>query len=125
MSIKPPLLWSGKRAALGAGLALASAICVSAAEPPAGRLLAAQCAQCHGTDGAAVGGFESIRGENAWSMYQKLREMKNRPAESIMDLQARGFTDEQLLAIATYLAGFKENGESGEDEHEEEEEEEE
>lgn len=72
------------------------------AEPPPGRLLAAQCAQCHGTDGR--GGFEAIAGKPASDLYNDLREMKQRPPETIMDRQARGYTDAQLRAIAEYLA---------------------
>ncbi|MBI5688716.1 MAG: c-type cytochrome [Verrucomicrobia bacterium] len=75
----------------------------SAATPP-GQLLASQCAQCHGTNGQAVSGFESIRGKSASDMYKTLVEMKNRPAENIMDRQARGYTDAQLRLIAEYLA---------------------
>lgn len=74
------------------------------AAPPPGQLLAAQCAQCHGTNGQAVSGFESIRGKSAKDMFDELLEMKRRPVESIMDRQARGYTDAQLRLIAEYLA---------------------
>jgi sulfide dehydrogenase cytochrome subunit len=95
--------------------AAASSSCVAAltlgfvplttqAAPPPGQLLVAQCAQCHGTNGQAVSGFESIRGKTAESMFKTLVEMKNRPAETIMDRQARGYTDAQLRLIAEYLA---------------------
>jgi sulfide dehydrogenase cytochrome subunit len=85
------------------GVALAAAATqVVCAEPSAGRLLAAQCAQCHGTNGA--GGFEAIAGQNPASLYEELLEMKARPVENIMDRQARGYTDAQLWLIAEYLA---------------------
>lgn len=74
------------------------------AAPPPGQLLASMCAQCHGTNGQAVAGFESISGKNANDLYKSLVEMKNRRVESIMDLQARGFTDAQLRLIAEYLS---------------------
>lgn len=74
------------------------------AAPPPGQLLAAQCAQCHGTNGQAVSGFESIRGKTAGEMFKTLLEMKTRPVETIMDRQARGYTDAQLRLIAEYLA---------------------
>jgi sulfide dehydrogenase cytochrome subunit len=71
--------------------------------PPPGRLLAAQCAQCHGTSG--VGGFEELAGRDARSLYNDLIEMKyRRETESIMDLAARGYTDAQLRLIADWLA---------------------
>jgi len=74
------------------------------AAPPPGQLLASQCAQCHGTNGQAVSGFESISGKSAADMFKLLLEMKTRPAETIMDRQARGYTDAQLRLIAEYLA---------------------
>lgn len=73
-------------------------------DPPPGQLLASQCFQCHGTDGRAVSGFESIAGKSADSMYQSLLEMSQRRPENIMDLQARAFTPAQLRLIAGYLS---------------------
>lgn len=76
------------------------------AAPPAGRLLAAQCAQCHGTGGSGRG-FDELAGESARELYGELREMKYRTRiESIMDRQARGYTDQQLRTIADYFASL-------------------
>ena len=70
-----------------------------------GRLLASHCAQCHGTNGNAVAGLEKLAGESANEIYEELLEMKYRfTPESIMDRQAKGYTDEQLRAIAEYFA---------------------
>jgi cytochrome subunit of sulfide dehydrogenase len=86
---------------IACGLLAAQPVC---AAPPAGRLLAAQCAQCHGTNGNGPG-FENIAGESAGELYHELLEMKYRTRiESIMDRQARGYSDAQLLSIANYLA---------------------
>lgn len=74
------------------------------AAPPAGQLLSSQCFQCHGTNGQAVGGFESIAGKNTAEMYNELLEMSRRRPESIMDLQVRAFTPAQLQLIAAYLS---------------------
>lgn len=74
------------------------------AAPPPGQLLASMCYQCHGTNGKAVAGFESITGRSANDMYNTLLEMSQRPPENIMDLQARAFTPAQLKLIATYLS---------------------
>jgi len=89
------------RRALLAGAALLIVTVPAAAEP--GGLLAAQCAQCHGTNGAGPG-FETLAGRDADSMFNDLLEMKQRPVEGIMDRQARGYTDEQLREIADYLS---------------------
>ena len=84
---------------------------IAYAEPSAGQRLAAQCAQCHGTNGD--GGFENIAGRNAASLYNGLLEMKARPVEGIMDRQARGYTDEQLWLISEYFATQQSSGGSG------------
>lgn len=45
-----------------AALALLLATAAAHGAPPAGRLLASQCAQCHGTNGQAVAGMEKLAG---------------------------------------------------------------
>jgi sulfide dehydrogenase cytochrome subunit len=108
IAITHPMHRRKRRHPVLVGLLMAAlpALCPVAAnaEPPSGRLLAAQCAQCHGTDGR--GGFEDIAGKPASDLYNDLREMKQRPPETIMDRQARGYTDAQLRAIADYLAAL-------------------
>jgi len=74
------------------------------AAPPPGQLLASMCYQCHGSNGQAVSGFESITGKSATEMYKSLLEMSQRRPENIMDLQARAFTPEQLRQLSNYLA---------------------
>ncbi|MDF1858722.1 MAG: hypothetical protein P1U87_00830 [Verrucomicrobiales bacterium] len=74
------------------------------AEPPRRCLLASRCFQCHGTNGQAVGGFESISEKSAHEMFEELREMSQRRPEDIMNLQASAYTGEQLRQISDYLA---------------------
>ena len=64
----------------------------------AGRLLASNCFQCHGTGG--VGGFDNIRGKEA----SEIREYLSQSASSsIMAAHAQGYTTAQLNAIISYL----------------------
>ena len=64
----------------------------------AGRLLASNCFQCHGTGG--VGGFDRIRGSDAAEVKDYLRK----PARNdIMAAHAQGYTSAQLDAIIAYL----------------------
>lgn len=87
--------------ALLAGVALLVAAAPAGAEP--GRLLASQCAQCHGTNGAGPG-FDELAGKSSYDLFHDLLEMKYRRIEGIMDRQARGYTDEQLRLISDYLS---------------------
>jgi len=94
-----------------AALSLSSlaATTVSAA-PPAGQLLASQCAQCHGTNGGGPG-FDKIAGKPADDLYGDLLEMKyTTQIESIMDRHARGYTDAQLYELSNYLATLPPSG---------------
>jgi sulfide dehydrogenase cytochrome subunit len=74
------------------------------------RLLASQCAQCHGTNGYARGDFEDIAGEEAGDLFEDLADMKgeDRP-ENIMDHQALGYSDQQIMRIARYYASLPED----------------
>lgn len=86
-------------------MALLVAAAAAHAAPPAGRLLAAQCAQCHGTNGQAVSGMEKLAGESEGEIYKELLEMKARiKPDEIMHRQAAGYSDAQIRLIARYFA---------------------
>ncbi|RVT50839.1 c-type cytochrome [Rubrivivax albus] len=75
-----------------------------AAKPPAGRLLASNCYQCHGTNGRGPG-FDDIAGKSARELYKDLKEFQSgEEGDGLMAAHARGYTDAQLMAIARYLA---------------------
>lgn len=76
----------------------AVALAVTSAPPPAGRLLASNCFQCHGTGG--TGGFEEIRGK---STNELLEYQRKSAANNIMAAHIQGYTAEQLQQIAAYL----------------------
>lgn len=81
------------------------------------RLLASQCAQCHGTNGVSAGGFDSLAGESIREIEEELSEVLT-PGESsdIMDHQAQGYNDYQIRLIAEYFSRLpKAPKESGED----------
>jgi sulfide dehydrogenase cytochrome subunit len=89
------------------------------------RLLASQCAQCHGTSGYAVGDMDDLAGESEKDLYEDLQDMRfeDRP-ENIMDHQALGYTEDQIRRIATFYATIpeskrEEDKEEDEDEREE------
>jgi cytochrome c553 len=68
--------------------------------PSAGRLLAAQCAQCHRTDANPDKGFEDLIGEE---IFGDLVEMKRENKLELMHLQANGYSDEQIRLIDDYF----------------------
>ena len=73
-------------------------------EPPAGRLWASNCFQCHGTDGQS-GGFDQLAGDDAKDLYEKLKDQQTK--NTIMGSHARGYTDAELRAIASYFASVQ------------------
>lgn len=91
-------------------------------DPTIDRLLASHCAQCHGTNGYAVGDFESLAGEEAQDLYDDLIDMKGEDSpEGIMDHQALGYSDDQIRRIANFYATLPEDRQGGRvsEEHEE------
>ncbi|MBA4215446.1 MAG: class I cytochrome c [Polaromonas sp.] len=72
------------------------------------RVWAAACANCHGTDGRAQPGMESLAGKDKDEMLQKMLDFKSgkKPA-TIMHQLAKGYTDEQLQQLAAHFAALK------------------
>lgn len=72
------------------------------------RSWAAACANCHGTNGHAQSGNESLAGGNKDEMLKKLLDFKSgRKPATLMHQLAKGYTDEQLAAIVGYFAAQK------------------
>lgn len=78
----------------------------SATLVPTGRLFASNCFQCHGTDGKN-GAFEALAGMSAKEVFSEMKELQN--DKSIMGAQARGYSDDDLKAIAAYFATIPKN----------------
>lgn len=72
------------------------------------RSMAASCSACHGTDGRAQPGMESLAGANQDDMVRKMLDFKaGRKPATIMHQLSKGYTDEQIVAIAAYFAAQK------------------
>ena len=95
-------------AAFAALVLLAGA--AAAQDPNLARNLAANCANCHGTNGKAVpgAGMEPLAGEPKDKLVRKIKEYRSgiRPA-TVMHQISKGYTDEQIDLIAGYLAAQK------------------
>jgi cytochrome subunit of sulfide dehydrogenase len=91
---------------LAAALALALVASAHAQDAQLGRNIAATCANCHGTNGAAKGDVvKGLAGMPADRMVATLGAYKSGalPA-TIMHQIAKGFSDDQIKLIAAYFA---------------------
>ena len=71
------------------------------------RLWASACMTCHGTLGRAQPGMDSLAGMNRDDMIRKMINFKTgRAPATIMHHIARGYSDEQIAAIAGYFAAL-------------------
>jgi len=79
--------------------------------PTLGRDLAAGCAHCHGTSGMSAGVTESLAGKPQDQIVSTIRQFRDgkKPA-TIMHQISKGYTDEQMAAIAAYFAAQKPAG---------------
>ncbi|GAB1385290.1 hypothetical protein MASR1M59_04380 [Melaminivora sp.] len=91
-----------------AGLLAAAGSAQAQTDPLQVRSWAAACANCHGTAGQAQPGNEPLAGVNQDEMLKKLKDFKSgaKPA-TIMHQLSKGYTDEQLAAIAGWFAAQK------------------
>lgn len=94
--------------AAGVFAAISGASHAQSMDPLQLRSLAASCANCHGTHGVAEAGNESLAGANKDDMLKKMMDFKTgkKPA-TIMHQLSKGYTDEQLAALATYFSSLK------------------
>lgn len=86
----------------------AAPIAAFAQGPQPARDLAAACANCHGTNGASVQGMPYLAGQSKGYIVERMLEFRagRRPA-TIMHQIAKGYTDEQIEALATYFSAQK------------------
>lgn len=73
-----------------------------------GRTIGVTCAGCHGTDGVGGTAIPPLKGRDAAYMESALMEYREgkRPG-TIMPRIAKGYTDEDIKAVAAYFAGLK------------------
>ena len=90
--------------ALGGGTSAAAA---TSATQQAG-YLAANCANCHGTDGrsAGGGGMPGLAGLSSAYFVEQMRLFRDGKRQAtVMHQIAKGYTEEQVAALAEYFAG--------------------
>lgn len=73
-----------------------------------GAILSASCEGCHGTNGHSPGSMPDISGNSAEYIQATLESFKSGEAKStVMERQAKGYTDEEIQLIAEYFARQK------------------
>ena len=72
------------------------------------RSMAASCASCHGTQGIAQPGMESLAGQPKDDLLKKMMDFKTgkKPA-TIMHQLAKGYSDKQIEELASYFSALK------------------
>ena len=95
-----------RAAAISVLLAFAcNAFAQAPASPMLARNLAAQCANCHGTNGKSVAEVPSLAGQPAAAMVQKMKDYRDgKLPASVMHQLAKGYTDEQVVLMADYFS---------------------
>jgi cytochrome c553 len=80
----------------------------AAASTANGPLLAQACLGCHGPGAAGAGPLPGIAGRPAAQLVQQMHAFRvnERPA-TIMGRIARGYSDEEIAAVAAYLAAAR------------------
>jgi cytochrome c553 len=75
--------------------------------PNTARDLAANCANCHGTEGRAVSGMPRLAGRARGDISRAMREFRDgkRPG-TVMPQLSKGYTDAEIDAMARYFASM-------------------
>jgi len=92
---------------LGLGAAMLAAQPAAAQTPADVAVLAGSCANCHGTDGRSPGQIVSIAGRPETVLLAQLKAFKSDtppPGTTIMNRIAKGYSDEQLSALAAHFS---------------------
>jgi sulfide dehydrogenase cytochrome subunit len=84
------------------GLAWIAAAAVVSAEPPAG---AASCSGCHPASARVTSPVPRLAGLDRAAIVRAIQEFRSgQRAATVMDRIAKGFTDEEIQAIAAWYA---------------------
>ena len=75
------------------------------ASPNLARNLAAQCANCHGTNGKSVSEVASLAGQPKNVIVQKMKDFRDgKLPATVMHQLAKGYTDEQVALMANFFS---------------------
>jgi len=87
------------------GLASIAAAAAASAEPPAG---AASCSGCHPSSARVASPVPRLAGLDRAAIVRAMQEFRSgQRAGTVMDRIAKGFTDDEIQAIAAWFAAQK------------------
>ena len=85
-------------------LSIAAAV-VASAEPPAG---AVSCSGCHPASATVTSPVPRLAGQDRAAIVRAMQEFRSgQRAGTVMDRIAKGFTDDEIQALATWFAAQK------------------
>lgn len=94
-----------KALAVAIGFLSIAAAVVASAEPPAG---AASCSGCHPASTKVTSPVPRLAGLDRAAIIKAMQDFRSGArAGTVMDRIAKGFTDEEIQAIAVWYAGQK------------------
>lgn len=97
-----PVTQSAAVVLLALGAAAASA---QQSDPRSAPYLAANCANCHGTQGRSAGAMPSLAGQKQEDLVARMKDFRDgKRAATIMHQLAKGYTDAQIELIAAHFA---------------------
>jgi cytochrome c553 len=89
-----------------AGALLALSSHAQSVDPLQARSWAAACAACHGTNGHSQPGNEPLAGMKASDIIEKVQDFRSgRKQSTVMQQLAKGYSDAEIAAIASWFAG--------------------
>ena len=80
----------------------------AAQDGPTGQAMVQTCYVCHGPEGRSAEGVPALmRGQKELVVRQMIEFKTDRRPATIMNRVAKSYSEEQIAAIADYLAGLK------------------
>jgi sulfide dehydrogenase cytochrome subunit len=80
----------------------------AAQDGPTGQAMVQTCYVCHGPEGRSAEGVPALmRGQKEFVVRQMIEFKTDRRPATIMNRVAKSYSDEQIAAIADYIAGLK------------------
>jgi sulfide dehydrogenase cytochrome subunit len=81
---------------------------VAAQDGPSGQAMVQTCYVCHGPEGRSAEGMPALmHGQKEFVVRQMVEFKTDRRPATIMNRVAKSYSDEQIAAIADYLAALK------------------